>query len=45
MLWEATSALLVLMGGMWGAAVWASFREDSTGPVTQECSVDRKQAA
>ena len=29
MLLEATIAMLTLMGGMWAAAVWASFQEDS----------------
>ncbi len=28
MLFEATIAMLLLMGGMWGAAVWASFQEE-----------------
>ena len=31
MLYEATIALLSLMLFMWGAAVWASYREDESG--------------
>jgi hypothetical protein len=29
MLWEATMVMLTLMGGMWAAAVWASFQDET----------------
>lgn len=29
MLYEATMAMLILISGMWAAAVWASFQEDT----------------
>ena len=44
MLWEATIAMLTLMGGMWAAAVWASFQED-TRKESRSNSMKSKAAA
>ena len=44
MLFEATMAMLILMGGMCAAAVWASFQEDTTNDA-RSGSMKRKDAA
>ncbi len=44
MLFEATMAILTLMGGMFAAAVWASFQEDTTHEFRSD-SKKRKSAA
>ncbi len=44
MLFEATITILLLMGGFWAVAVWASFEED-TKKVPSSNSLKRKAAA
>ena len=44
MLWEASIAILTLMGLLWGAAVWASYQEESDKEAYSGYSQDRKAA-
>ena len=44
MLWEASIAILTLMGLLWGAAVWASYQEESDKGAHSAYSQDRKAA-
>ncbi len=44
MLWEASIAMLTLMGLLWGAAVWSSYREESDKEVHSGYSQGRKAA-
>jgi hypothetical protein len=43
MLWEATMVMLTLMGGMWAAAVWASFQDETKKELSSQ-SHEKKAA-
>ena len=44
MIWEASIAMVTLMFLLWGAAIWASYREDSENQ-GRSGSFERRKAA